>query len=157
MSFIKADYASNYVYAGNGVVVYPTYILKTTCRAFMPCGVERINIPSDDDRNNNPVRDGNVLFDELSSPGFSQTIHDQRSATYDPLYHQDRNHNQIIIVDSKQDNDDNPIPIHHFADTYNTQNNFDSEENWIGDTRYSNNDYNRNIQTRNTRVIVVYG
>jgi len=167
ISFISADYASNYVYAGNGVIVYPGYILKQVCHPFMPCGVERINIPSSNNRNNGnenipeESRDGDVLYDELSSPGFSRVIADQRSATYDPLYknrnmnyNQNYNTNVVVYTVPKQYN--SPPQVKHFADTYNTQNNFDSYGNWIGDNRY-NNYNNRNYPQQNSRVMVVYG
>ena len=145
ISLISADYQDGYIYAGNGVIVYPGYILKQVCHPFMPCGVERINIPSYNQYNyntntNTVTGDGDALSKEFSSPGFSQVIADQRSATYDPLYdsnnynqqnYRNKNYNQDVIIYTRPHQDDTQIPIKHFANTYNTRNNYDSNGNWI--------------------------
>lgn len=145
--FISASYNDDYIYAGNGIVVYPTYILKQTCKPFIPCGVERIDISKDynhDYENNNKIRDGDRLIDELGSPGFSQVIKDQKSPTYDPLYYQNRyqqnyrtqyyqEQEPVVYVDNKK----------HFANTDNTRNNYDEYGNWI----YKNEDYQPNSKT----------
>jgi len=141
ISLISADYNDDYIYADNGIVVYPTYILRQVCKPFMPCGVERIDIPNDysyhnqnnyNSNGNNQEGDGSRLLDELSSPGFSQVIADQRSPTYDPLYKQNQNrYNNFPVIIYTNDDNNNPTPIKHFANTYNTRNNYDSDGNWI--------------------------
>lgn len=191
ISLISAGYKDDYVYAGNGIVVYPTYILKQTCKAFMPCGVERIDIPHDysyhnqydydyDYNNNydtNQEGDGYRFYRELRSPGLSQVIRDQKSPTYNPDYYDysyDYNYRYSDNYYSRDDYQQNyrikynqeKAPIvyvedkntkKHFANTYNTRNNYDSNGNWIGDDR--NRDYqqeNQYPQVEIAPIIYIY-
>jgi hypothetical protein len=108
LSFVSAYYSNNYAYAGSGVVVYPTYVLRQVCQPFMPCGVQKINIANNyqaqynnqnnyNNRNENEnipeeSREGDLLFDELSSPGINLAVADHNSPTYNPLF-RNRNNN----------------------------------------------------------------
>jgi hypothetical protein len=120
----------------------------------MPCGVQRINIPNRN-INTNSIKvegDGNRLYDELSSPGLSQVIRDQESPIYNPAKYQTHNYNptQSVIIYARPHQYNNPTPVKHFVNTYNTRNNYDEDGNWIG---------NRNVyyQHPNSRTIVIYG
>jgi len=156
ISLISLSSAENYIYAGNGIVIYPNYILKTVCHPFMPCGVERIDIRSNN-ANDNAITvegegDGKRFYDELNSPGLSQVKRDQESQTYNPARFNKENQNQapIIIINTISKEQNNQPTIKHFPNTYNTRNNYDNEGNWIGNT-------NKYYMNPNSRVIVIYG
>jgi hypothetical protein len=160
ITLVSATYASNYIYAGNDVVVYPTYVLHTVCHPFMPCGVEKISIPSSKNNNNNqmqsPKTDGQEFYDELSSPGLSQVIKDQNSPTYNPYYYDNYYNNYqsktpLVIITATPVNYNQPVTTKHFASTYNTRNTVYSTYNQVQEQR------NLQYQKYDTNVVVVYG
>lgn len=157
ISLISFISASDYIYAGDGMVIYPGYMIRTVCRPFMPCGVERINLPSYNYNNINTNTitadgDGYRFYKELSTPGLSEVMKDQESPTYNYKKYQTQNYNPTpsVIIYTTPHQYNNPTPIKHFANTYNTRNNYDSDGNWIG-----NRNMYRDYQP-NSRTIVVY-
>jgi len=140
LSLISASYNDNYIYADNGIVVYPTYILRQVCRPFIPCGVERIDIPQNQRTYNYNNYQNNynqkettyqAWYREMSSPGFYEVIKDQESQVYNPVHSQNYKPTQSVIIYTQPSQYKNPTPIKHFANTYNTRNNYDSNGNWI--------------------------
>ena len=103
ISFIMIVSAEEPLYGKNGVLVYQDHIIKKVCHPFMPCGVQRIDIPSNYKKNiyNNNVRD-NTNADGTypnSPPGFFQIF----SPYYDPA-HQTRHYNPAMIYKVSSNN-----------------------------------------------------
>jgi hypothetical protein len=162
ISLVSLINAEQFIYAGRGTVVYPTYIDRIVCRPFMPCGEEIVQIPSSSS-NQNTVNsgsggDGSRLYDELSSPGVSQVIQDQNSYTYNTKKYDTYNNYLISNSNNYYNNQqrvmvvippvDRSLPLEkrHFVTTQNT---------WKYNSRFSDgNGYYRN-NNRDTIVLVM--
>lgn len=93
VSFVSIVSADKLLYGKDGVLVYDTYILKTVCKPFMPCGVIRIERQAQDYKpNNDNYRHNNEYYKENDYEQNYKNRHDYNQNKYSNK--QDSNDNE---------------------------------------------------------------